>query len=368
MLFNSNIPVYYTRNSKTYSSDFFEINAPEGCLKIIELLTSAGFEAYAVGGCIRDSLLGIEPFDWDIATSAKPEAMKNVLHEYRSYDTGIKHGTVTFVVDGENYEITTFRVESNYLDGRHPSDVSFVSGIEQDLARRDFTINAIAWNPYKGFVDPYFGIADIENRIIRCVGNPTDRFLEDHLRILRALRFSATLNFNIHFETQLAIKNQYMLLNSISSERIYSEIYKMFSTKYTHKLCDILNDNPYVISEAFRCYQLAYMLNYDQHNRYHDRDLWKHSIDVMSLVSPIPEIRIAALFHDIGKPDVKTEDLDGYWHYAKHPKISEKITRESLKILKCSNEVIDHICFLVLNHDMRPVATKKSARKFIVKN
>lgn len=366
-MLNSYIPLYYIRKPKHYSNEAFELNVPEGCLKIIQLLNSSGYEAYVVGGCIRDSILNLQPHDWDIATSATPEEMKKVLRDYRHYDTGIEHGTVTFIVGESNYEVTTFRKESNYLDGRHPSCVEFVSTIEQDLSRRDFTMNAIAWNPYKGYIDPYNGIVDIKNNIIKCVGNSKERFIEDHLRILRALRFSATLNFNIHFETQEAINTKYYLLNSISAERIASEIWKMFSTKYTYRLCSILDDNPYVISEAFRCYQLAYMLNYDQHSKYHDRDLWNHSVDVMSLVPAIPELRIAALFHDIGKPDVRTADEDGYWHYLRHPERSETIVRNSLKKLKCSNETIEHICFLVLNHDLRPTSTKRSARKFIIR-
>ena len=367
MLSNFDIPIYYKGEPREYDFDSFELNVPKSCLKILRDLRDAGYEAYIVGGCVRDSILGLEPNDWDITTSATPEEMKVVLHRYKHYDTGIEHGTVTFVVDESSYEVTTFRVESNYLDGRHPSSVEFVYTIEQDLARRDFTMNAIAWNPYRGFVDPYSGIVDIKRQLVKCVGEPKDRFLEDHLRILRALRFSATLNFHIDGETHEAIKSRYMLLNSISSERITSEIWKMFSTKYIHRLCDILDEYLEVIAEAFRCYCLAYMKYYDQHSKYHDRDLWEHSRDVMAIVPAIPELRIAALFHDIGKPDVKTEDEEGYWHYRYHPEKGESITRACLKELKCSNETIEHICFLVLNHDMRPAATKKSARKFIIR-
>lgn len=312
----------------------------------INLLQSAGFEAYAVGGCVRDSLLGKTPNDWDITTSAKPEDMKSVFAEFRCIDTGIKHGTVTVVIDGEPLEITTFRLDGEYEDNRHPKSVTFTSDLGADLGRRDFTVNAMAYSKMTGTVDLFGGQNDLKNRIIRCVGDPDRRFNEDSLRILRALRFASALDFEIEEKTAQSLLKNRALLGNISEERIAKELLKLVCGKGAKR---ILTDFAPVLFEILPELQPMYKNSHD--NPHHCYDIYEHTLIAVESIDPEPTLRFAMLLHDCGKPAVKKFDENGVAHFYGHQRISAEISAQILARLKVSNKFRDEILFLVSNHD-----------------
>lgn len=312
----------------------------------INLLQSAGFEAYAVGGCVRDSLLGKTPNDWDITTSAKPEDMKSVFADFHCIDTGIKHGTVTVVIDGESLEITTFRLDGEYEDNRHPKSVTFTSDLGADLGRRDFTVNAMAYSKKTGTVDLFGGQNDLKNKIIRCVGDPDRRFNEDALRILRALRFASALDFEIEEKTAQSLLKNRALLGNISEERIAKELLKLVCGKGAKR---ILTDFAPVLFEILPELQPMYKNSHD--NPHHCYDIYEHTLIAVESIDPEPTLRFAMLLHDCGKPAVKKFDENGVAHFYGHQRISAEISAQILARLKVSNKFRDEILFLVSNHD-----------------
>lgn len=312
----------------------------------INLLQSAGFEAYAVGGCVRDSLLGKTPNDWDITTSAKPENMKSVFADFHCIDTGIKHGTVTVVIDGEPLEITTFRLDGEYEDNRHPKSVTFTSNLGADLGRRDFTVNAMAYSKMTGTVDLFGGQNDLKNGIIRCVGDPDRRFNEDALRILRALRFASALDFEIEEKTAQSLLKNRALLGNISEERIAKELLKLVCGKGAKR---ILTDFAPVLFEILPELQPMYKNSHD--NPHHCYDIYEHTLIAVESIDPEPTLRFAMLLHDCGKPAVKKFDENGVAHFYGHQRISAEISAQILARLKVSNKFRDEILFLVSNHD-----------------
>ncbi|MCI9344967.1 MAG: CCA tRNA nucleotidyltransferase [Lachnospiraceae bacterium] len=336
-----------------------QIQLPDKVHHIINTLEEAGYEAYAVGGCVRDSILGRKPDDWDITTSAKPEEIKRLFP--RTVDTGIKHGTVTVLLGGEGFEVTTYRVDGVYEDGRHPSEVTFTASLKEDLKRRDFTINAMAYNARTGLVDLYGGLADIENRVIRCVGIAGERFDEDALRMLRAVRFSAQLSFRIEEATGEAVKALAPNLQKISAERIQVELVKL-----------VTSPNPDYLRTAYELGITAQILpEFDlcmetpQRHKHHCYDVGEHILHSMIEVGPDKVLRLGMLFHDIGKPQTLTIDPDGTTHNKRHPFEGEKITRKVMRRLKFDNDTTDKVTKLVLYHDYDIAPTEAGVRRAI---
>lgn len=337
------------------------IEIPSQVNRAIEILNSAGYSAHVVGGAVRNILMGIPVNDWDITTSALPEKTLELFRDFKTIETGLKHGTVTVIINSLPLEITTYRIEHGYSDNRHPDKVEFTDRVTDDLARRDFTVNAIAYSPLLGLADPFCGQADIGNQTIRCVGDSDKRFGEDALRILRALRFSSVLGFEIHPDTADSIRRNYRLLKNISAERIFVELSKLLCGKDAGR---ILREFDEVI--FFILPELAPMKNCAQNHERHVYDVWGHTIKAVESIDPIPELRFAMLFHDSGKPHVKTTDENGIDHFYSHGKKSKKIAHDSLVKLKTSNKFREHVCNLVEYHDFLPhKISKKTYLKYI---
>lgn len=315
-------------------------------LKAIDLLTSHGYKAYAVGGCVRDSLRGVEPSDYDIATSAFPNEVKAVFSKNTTIDTGIAHGTVTVLMDGEPLEITTFRIDGEYEDHRHPSGVSFTRDIKNDLARRDLTINAMAYSPTEGLIDLFGGREDLENGIIRAVGDPEKRFQEDALRILRALRFASILNFRIEDETKKAMLSCRSLLKSIAAERICSELSKLLLGDSCER---ILTENAAILTEIIP--ELAPCVGFDQKNPHHIYDVYLHTVHTVASCPKDKNLRFAALLHDCGKPDTFSIGSDGIGHFYGHSERSLELAKIVLERLKFDNDSKNEILTLIKYHD-----------------
>lgn len=337
------------------------INIPPQVNRAIEILNRRGHSAFVVGGAVRDILMGAPAHDWDIATSSPPEETLEAFSDFRTIETGLKHGTVTVIIDGMNLEITTFRIERGYSDNRHPDSVYFSRRIDDDLSRRDFTVNAIAYSPQTGFTDPFGGRKDIEQGIIRCVGNADKRFGEDALRILRALRFSSTLGFEIADDTAESIHKNFALLEHISAERIFSEMSKLLCGKNAGKILREFDDVIFFIMP-----ELAPMKNCAQNHERHIYDVWNHTAAAVESVSPVPELRFAMLLHDSGKPQCKTTDENGTDHFYSHGKVSRGIAFDILTRLKSSVRFRDKVCALVEFHDFVPdKISKKTYKKYI---
>lgn len=336
-----------------------KIQLPEKVQKIIDTLEKAGYEAYAVGGCVRDSILGRTPDDWDITTSAKPEECKSLFP--RTVDTGIKHGTVTVLLGGEGFEVTTYRIDGVYEDGRHPSEVTFTANLKEDLRRRDFTINAMAYNARSGLIDIYGGMQDIEDQMIRCVGNAKERFEEDALRMLRAVRFSAQLGYRIDGDTGAAVKAMAGNLQKISAERIQVELVKLAVSPhpdYLRKAYE-LGITAQILPEFDLCMETP------QRHKHHCYNVGEHILHSMLGVKPDKVLRLGMLFHDIGKPQTLTVDADGTTHNKKHPLEGEKITRKVMRRLKFDNDTTDKVTKLVLYHDYDIAPTEAGVRRAV---
>lgn len=327
-----------------------KINIPSNILSALNLLNSHGFEAYVVGGCVRDAYLQKVANDWDVTTSATPEETKKVFADYRVIETGIKHGTVSVIIGGEMIEITTMRVDGEYTDNRHPDSVEFTRDIHKDLSRRDFTVNAMAYNPDVGLVDPFDGRGDVERKIIRCVGDPDRRFNEDALRIMRALRFASTLGFNIAPETAQSIINNKSLLANVAKERIRLELLKLLCGA---KVKDILLDFPQVFFEIIP--ELEAMYKFPQNTPYHIYDVWEHTVVAVENVPADHILRMTMLLHDLGKPAMHTVDVNGQSHFKRHQGVSAELSREILRSLRFSKAEQEEIFALVLCHDLRPL-------------
>lgn len=338
------------------------IDMPVGAQRIIQQLALCGYEAYIVGGCVRDSLLGIRPSDWDICTAATPEEVKACFPDKRIIDTGLKHGTITVIMGGMPYEVTTFRVDGDYSDNRRPDSVTFVRDLRADLARRDFTINAIAYNESMGIVDPYSGIDDLSRGTINCVGNPNDRFNEDALRILRALRFSSTYGFRIGEETTEAIHDNAGLLSRISAERIQAELLKLLKGE---NVLRVLLDFPDVITTIIP--EMTPCVGFDQKNKYHQYTVYDHIAHAVDNYKGNDAIvKVALLLHDIGKPQCYTEDENG-GHFHGHGIPSSEIAAQVLKRLRFDNESQEIITELVLYHDATIDPTPRVIKRWINK-
>lgn len=337
------------------------IDLPRDVNYIIETLYSNGYEAYAVGGCVRDTLLGRTPKDWDITTSAKPEEVKALFNH--TIDTGILHGTVTVMLNHEGYEVTTYRIDGEYEDARHPKEVTFTANLVEDLKRRDFTINAMAYNHKVGIVDEFDGVKDLENKIIRCVGNPMDRFSEDALRMLRAVRFAAQLGFSIEDKTQEAVKALAPTIKKVSAERIQVELVKLVTSEHPDEMRTVYELG---LTKIFMP-EFDTMMETKQLNKHHMYTVGEHSIQSMLNIRADKVLRLTMLLHDVGKPQCRSTGEDGQEHYYNHPKVGADISKDILKRLKFDNDTIDRCYKLILYHDDRPAMTQRSIRKSISK-
>lgn len=314
---------------------------------IIDTLSASGHEAYAVGGCVRDSLLGITPGDYDVCTSALPEEIKSVFCGFTVVPTGEKHGTVTVISDAP-VEITTFRTDGSYSDNRHPDRVRFVSHVEEDLSRRDFTVNAMAYSPEKGIIDPFGGTSDLEKGIIRCVGDAHMRFNEDGLRIMRALRFASVYGFEIEEETAKAIRKNRELLLGISPERLFSEMSKLLMGKGAHV---ILKEYAEVVGVFIP--EILPMIGFEQHTPHHHLDVWGHTLQVLkNSWGDDLAMRWTALLHDSKKPACFVLDEKGRGHFGGHQEMGAENARNILTRLKCDNKTKDAVVSLIAHHDL----------------
>ena len=340
-----------------------KIDMPASVRIIIDELNKAGYEAFIVGGCVRDSILGRKANDWDITTSAKPEDIKKIFR--RTIDTGIQHGTVTVMFKKEGYEVTTYRIDGAYTDHRRPDEVTYTDELSQDLLRRDFTINAMAYNDDRGVVDLYGGLNDLEHGIIKCVGEADDRFDEDALRIMRAVRFAAQLGFEIDENTRAAAAKHAQELRAVSAERIETELTKLLVSAHPERLLDMyeLGIMDVILPEFSRCMKTP------QNSPYHKYDVGRHTVEVVKNVKPTKVMRYAALLHDIGKPDCKTTDENGVDHFKKHALRSEEMAEDILRRLRMDNDTIRDVKTIVLWHDfgISGNITKKSVRRMLSK-
>ncbi|MBR6172030.1 MAG: CCA tRNA nucleotidyltransferase [Eubacterium sp.] len=340
-----------------------QISIPQDVLWILRKLNQAGHEAYVVGGCVRDSLMGREPHDWDITTDAEPLAVKALFR--RTIDTGLQHGTVTVMNHGVGYEVTTYRLDGDYSDHRRPESVSFTKNLEEDLKRRDFTINAMAYHPEEGLKDFFGGKEDLAAAVIRAVGDPDERFDEDALRIMRAVRFAAQLGFTIEEKTREAIRRHTKDISLVSVERIETELTKLICSPHPEEMEELyaLGITAEILPEFDR------MMETPQNTKYHFTDVGHHTIVVMQNVSPTKTMRYAALLHDIAKPDCKTTDEKGTDHFYGHPVKGEPMAEEILRRFRMDNRTIEDVKRLVLWHDhgikdeMTPVRFRKGMNR-----
>lgn len=338
---------------------------PKSIQTMIEKLNKNGYEAFLVGGCVRDFVLNRVPKDYDVATSATPEQVKEVFVGVPVIETGISHGTVTVLWGEFPIEITTYRVESTYEDHRRPSEVFFTTQLKEDLARRDFTMNALAYHPKLGMIDYFNGIEDIHNKRICCVGNATERFSEDALRIMRALRFASELDFVIEEKTKKALLLKKELLQYISAERIRVELEKLLCGKAVK---DILLDYSEILITIIP--ESEKMIGFKQHNPHHLYDVYTHTVMAVEAIEPEISLRLTMLFHDIGKPETFRLDEKGIGHFYGHPQVSAKLTKQIMKKLRFDKKTIHKVEQLVLYHDYEIMPRKKSIRKavFLVKD
>ena len=334
-----------------------KIQLPEKVNQIICTLQEHGYEAYAVGGCVRDYILGRIPDDWDITTSATPLETKSLFA--RTFDTGIEHGTITVLLDKDAFEVTTYRVDGEYEDSRHPKEVTFTRSLKEDLLRRDFTINAMAYNDKEGLIDIFGGIDDLNNKTIRCVGKAEERFGEDALRILRAVRFAAQLGFEIEEETREGIRKLAPTLANISAERIQVELIKM-----------LVSPNPTMMRTAYELGitkvilpEFDAMMETSQETPHHMYTVGEHTLKAMQVIPADKVLRLTMLFHDIAKPLMKTVDEDGRAHFKMHDLKGSDMTKAILKRLKFDNDTLNKVVKLVRFHDYRIPADDKSVRR-----
>ena len=341
----------------------FNIDIPDGVNLLIHTLQDNGHSAYVVGGCVRDSILGREPHDWDICTSATPEQMLEVFKGRRVIETGLQHGTITVVVDKIPYEITTYRIDGDYSDNRRPDSVTFTDNLIEDLKRRDFTINAMAYNDTQGLVDPFHGVEDIECGKIQCVGSAKERFNEDALRILRAIRFASQLEFSIEPETDWQIHQLYKNLENISVERINSEFCKIAS--FDNFCVELL-----LYKDVFSLFipELKDMIDFPQNNPWHIYNVFDHTIHAVAECGSKDLItRLAVFFHDFGKPHSYQDGEDGIRHFKSHAKVSAEMTDNIMKRLRFDNDTRSKVVELVQYHDATCSVGKKYVKKWLNK-
>ncbi|SHJ79661.1 CCA tRNA nucleotidyltransferase [Tepidibacter formicigenes] len=341
-----------------------KIKMPDEVKIILSILSDNNYEGYIVGGCVRDSLLKKEAKDWDITTNAKPKEVIMLFEKkYKVVPTGLKHGTVTIIINNQNFEVTTYRIEGEYIDNRRPDRVEFTNNIKEDLKRRDFTINAMAYNDYLGLYDPFLGIEDLKDKKIKCVGSPKERFEEDALRILRGVRFATQLNFCIDNNTASAMRLKGYLLNNISKERVRDELCKILFSKKPSIGFEILKDLKLL---DFTIPELKPCIEFEQNNPHHDKNVFDH---ILSVVDNTPNnliVRLSALLHDIGKPKCFTLDDKGIGHFYRHELESEVMARDILKRLRFDNKTIDLVCVLIKEHmNKGDIKKDKTVKKLI---
>lgn len=339
-----------------------KIDMPRGAIKILDTLEQNGYEAFVVGGCVRDSLLGSRPNDWDITTSALPEEIAACFPKHTLVLNGLRHGTVGIVEDGVLFEATTYRVDGTYSDNRRPDSVTFTRRLEDDLCRRDFTVNAMAYNERAGIIDCFGGRADLDKKLIRCVGEPEMRFEEDALRILRALRFASKLGFAIEEKTAGAVLKEKNRLKNIANERIAKELLSLLCGKGAGR---VLREFPQVFFVFLP--ELAPMLDFNQNTPYHDLPLWEHTVKAVESVAPRMDLRLTMLLHDIGKPSCKTTDEQGVSHFHGHPRVSAAMAREALTRLRLPSGLTEDVVRLVLYHDYRCEPSARAVRRLLNK-
>lgn len=339
------------------------IELPPRICALLQRLTSAGFAAYAVGGCVRDSLLHQMPQDWDICTSARPEEIVACFHEERTILTGARYGTVTVLLDGEPYEITTFRAESGYSDSRHPDEVRFLNSLRGDLARRDFTVNAMAVGADGMLVDCFGGARDLQNGVIRCVGEPRERFTEDALRILRALRFASKLGFTVEVETAAAIHALKDRLKNVAGERLRKELRGLLCGSNAAAVMQEFADVLCVLVP-----ELAPCIGFRQYNPHHAYDVWQHTLCALQASEPQEALRLAVLLHDVGKPAVFTFDKCLVGHFYGHAIVSAALSERILRRLHYDNATAELVTALVRGHDFSAAATdERRMRRLLAK-
>ena len=339
------------------------INLPEQVRRALARLEDAGYEAFVVGGAVRDYVRGANTgTDWDITTSALPEETEAVFSGYRVIETGMKHGTVTVLIDGEPLEITTYRVDGGYSDHRHPDEVRFTRSLREDLRRRDFTMSAMAYSPRTGVVDPFGGQADLAAGVVRCVGEPDRRFQEDALRILRALRFASALGMSIHPDTARAARDNRALLTSVAAERVRVELTKLLcGTDAERVLLEFSDILPVPLPE------IGAMVGFDQHNPHHDRDIWAHTAAVTAAIPAQPVLRWAALLHDVGKPPCFSLAEDGVGHFYGHAAESARMADGILRRLRFDTDSREEIVRLIRYHDLPIQPERKPVKRLMNK-
>lgn len=337
-----------------------KINIPPEAKVVLETLLNNGYDAYVVGGCVRDSLLGRVPKDWDICTSATPNQVTECFPNRRIVETGLRHGTVTVFVGDMGFEVTTFRTDGEYTDGRRPDFVEFVGDVFSDLSRRDFTINAMAYNEASGLIDPFGGEKDLKEQRIKCVGDPNDRFSEDALRILRALRFSSVYGFHMDSETNYAIHKNVLLLGRVSAERINAELCKLLMGQPF----SVLSYYPDVFTTIIPV--LKPCLHFEQNNRFHCFDVYSHIVFAVGACTGDLVSRLALLLHDIGKPYCYTEDSAG-GHFYGHNVVSAEFAEETMSQLRFDRKTRDNVVELVMYHDHLIVPSRKAVKRWLGK-
>lgn len=340
-----------------------KIEIPSGANEIIHSLQNNGYEAFLVGGCVRDSILGRPIHDYDITTSATPDEMMKIFKDKRIIETGLQHGTITIVIDGEPYEVTTYRIDGNYSDSRRPDKVTFTKSLEEDLKRRDFTINAMAYNDEVGIVDPFNGIEDIKYHKIQCVGRAEDRFSEDALRILRAIRFASQLGFVLEPDTDWNISKMYKNLENISIERINSEFCKIAASS---DFCVQM----VLYHEVFSLFipEIKDMFGFQQNNPYHMYDVWNHTVHAIEYCESDDLVtRLAVFFHDIGKPHCYQDDEDSIRHFKGHGRVGADMTDKIMKRLRFDNDTREKVVELVYYHDATFEVGKKYIKRWLNK-
>lgn len=324
-----------------------KLDIPFPVQEILHRFNIAGYEASVVGGCVRDSLLGLSPKDWDITTSARPEEVKLALSDLRLLETGLKHGTVTAISGGMAVEITTYRIDGTYSDNRRPDSVYFTGSLTDDLSRRDFTINAMAYSEQNGLIDCFGGQEDLRQKILRCVGDPDRRFEEDALRILRGLRFCAVLGFHPDEKTAQSMNTHRELLDHIAKERISAELVKLLCGQ---NAAQILREFPLVIGQILP--EILPMIGFEQHNPHHIYDVWEHTLHALDATPADPVLRLAILLHDSGKPHTFTSDKKGVGHFYGHGAVSVQLAEQALHRLRLDGKTIRRVSTLVRIHDM----------------
>ena len=334
---------------------------PEYVRNRMQALENQGFACYAVGGCVRDALLGLIPHDYDLCTDAMPQQIKDIFQDHTLVLAGEKHGTVGVVTEGNVIEITTFRTEGDYTDSRHPGWVEFVKNIEGDLSRRDFTVNAMAWSPTRGLADPFGGQQDLEHRILRAVGNADARFTEDALRILRGVRFGVRFGLTPEESTLQAMFAKAPLLDNIARERVFEELCKLLPLVTAE---DLLRFAP-ILAQVIP--ELAPTMGFQQHNRHHIYDVFTHICHVTAATPPVLSLRLAALLHDIGKPGTFSWGEDGQGHFYGHDRLGAQMADDILHRLKAPTALREEVVFLISRHMARPEADKRLLRRHLSK-